>query len=275
MKLMIRNVARVMLVAAFAAGCASAQESTQERHVKDIRAEQTPDAIAASPLCQRTRETPRSSHHFRDVDPATLEPDMIGLMEKSDEVVLGSQMSDNITAISPSGQDAVHYYDVKVMRTWKGSHKIGDTLTFAIPSAVATCAQSPSDRLSLFTTITGGNDWKGLIGGPYILFLRHSQGDELELIPDFRLAGGDGLQGLFIVAPVLPNSEDQSCYGILAGSAEKCRAILETSQDPVSVRYLRDPLFKKYDKMPISSFLKEVQATADSLGYTPSSAITK
>jgi hypothetical protein len=56
---------------------------------------------------------------------------------------------------------------------------------------------------------------------------------------------------------------------------EKCNAFLENGQFSVSVPYRLDPLFKKYNGMPLSNFLKEVQATADSLGYAASSAVTK
>ena len=45
-----------------------------------------------------------------------------------------------------------------------------------------------------------------------------------------------------------------------------CLAALDTIQEPISVRYRRDPLKDKYDGMPAWKFLKEVQSIAESLG---------
>jgi hypothetical protein len=100
------------------------------------------------------------------------------------------------------------------------------------------------------------------------LFLRKSQVDEIQITPGFRLTGGDGLQGLFSLAQH-PSEEVTNCKSAIKGSIEPCIVSLEASQTPVSMRYRGDPLLKKYDSMPVASFLKEVQATADSLGYAP------
>jgi hypothetical protein len=199
-------------------------------------------------------------------------------MEKSDEVILATQ-TNIIAAIAPSGEDVVTYYDVKVLRTWKGSHKVGDTLTFSEPSGIITCTR-PHDYnqvgkgQSLFQTITDGGP--GPLGsGPHILFLRQSHGNEVQLTPGLRLTGGDGMQGAFSINFPYESDEYKNCSSILSASAEKCNPILEASQAPIFNLQYSTPLFKEYGKMPISEFLKEVQATADSLGYTSSSAVTK
>ena len=73
-----------------ALGCGLMQASASEKHVEDVKAEQTPDMIAASALCRHLLEP--GNHHDADtepaVDPATLEADLSSLMLKSDEVVL-------------------------------------------------------------------------------------------------------------------------------------------------------------------------------------------
>jgi hypothetical protein len=112
-------------------------------------------------------------------------------------------------------------------------------------------------------TMTGGFDWETIrYAGPYVLFLRHSRGDETQLMPGLRLTGGDGMQGLFVVH----SAYDKNCTGVMPDSVANCNAILDTSQETVAVRYRRDPLKKKYGGMPVPIFLKEVQSVADSLG---------
>lgn len=275
----MRDLARVTMVVAVAIGCGLAQGAAPEKHVKDIRAEQPQAVISASPLCQRARAIgPYGYFHTREVNPATLELDLSTLMQKSDEVVLAGSVSDETKAISPSGEDVVEYFDVKVLRTWKGSRKVGDLLTFAVPWAHVYCGLEPrpSNPIIGANTYTGSfADWEGLgHWGPWVLFLRQSRGVEKQLVPGFRLAGADGIQGLFLVRteddPTLYNCRD--CNGILPGSVPKCNAVLDASQAPVSVRYRLDPLKRKYDEMPLPNFLKEVQSVADSLGFTADSA---
>jgi hypothetical protein len=245
-----------------------AQETVQEKHVKDIKAEQTRDVILASPLCQRTRENPDSASHIRKVDPATLESDLNSLMDKSDEVVLGGVATAYATAISPSGDDIAQYFDVKVLRTWKGLHKVGDTLTLALPLGFLTCGKTS------FVTAPG-TPWKTNSQGPFVLFLRQSHGNETQWIPAFQLTGGEGLQGMYDLPVSLKSEDYKNCNGVLDGSVGKCNAFLEASQDPISIPNRVDPLLEKYDEMPIAAFLKEVQATADSLGYATQANATK
>jgi len=268
--------ARVIVLIATAIGCGLAQEAAPEKHVKDIRAEQTQEMISASPLCQRVRTDGHGYMHKREVDPATLEKDLTALMQKSDEVVLASIFRTQTRALSPSGEEVIEYFDVKVLRTWKGSHKVGDLLTFAMPWGAVYCGIGPvpirgAGNASAFT-MTGGFDWETIrYAGPYVLFLRHSRGDETQLLPGLRLTGGDGMQGLFVVK----YGYSRECTGVWPDSVAKCSSILEASPETVAVRYRRDPLKKMYEGMPVPSFLNEVQALADSLGYPSQTGTTK
>lgn len=268
MESVVHACARVLLVFALVAGCAQAQQAAAEKHVPDIRAEQTQAVIAASPLCQQARAEGHSHYNLREVNSADLETSLAALMEKSDEVVLAGWSTNHTTAISPSGEDAIQYYDVKVLYSWKGAHKIGDLLTFAVPWGAISCASSePQPRGSAINaaTLTADAGWKG-IGrpGPWILFLRQSRDGETQLTPGLRPAGGDGLQGLFPVT----NISDRNCFGIVPGSIERCTAVLNSSHEKVEILYRRDPLKEKYDGMQISTLMKEVESVADSLGYT-------
>ena len=69
-----------------------------------------------------------------------------------------------------------------------------------------------------------------------------------------------------------PLTKESHCQNDISGGkypedAKLCMEFLETSDLPIAVPLTIDPLFKKYDKMPISEFLREVQDAADSLGY--------
>jgi len=262
----------MVLIVAVAGRFGLAQQPAPDKHVKDIRAEQPFEVISASPLCQRVRAEDRSAIHQREINPATLETDLPSLMQKSDEVVLASNRTDQLEALSPSGSDAVEYLDVKVLRSFKGSHKVGDLLTFAIPHGAISCGSEPgNDRPSMAVlTLTGGFHWKQRsISGPSVLFLRQSRGDEKQLTPGLRLTAGDGMQGLFIVhANQVRSDFDTDCSAVLPGGLERCIARLDASQETVKLQYGLDPLTKRYEGMPVPSFLKEVKSVADSLGYS-------
>ena len=112
------------------------------------------------------------------------------------------------------------------------------------------------------STRTGG--WTAFEGinsdGPYVLFLRHSRGDETHIMPELRLTGGSGLQGLFVLTSPLR----VGCTAISRKYGKGCNDQLTASLAPVKIQYRRDPLKKKYDGMPASVFLREVQSLADS-----------
>jgi hypothetical protein len=264
----LRDLTRLTLATALAVECGLAQQAqpapAAEKHVKDFRSAQTQAMISASALCQQVRET-HSYVHRRDVDPLTLAPSLFTLMQQSDEVILASTFGDQTSALAPSGQDVVAYFDVKVLRSWKGTHKVGDLVTFAMPWGAVNCAVPVKNGQAntAAVTMTGGLDWETVrYAGPYVLFLRKSQGDETQLTPALRLTAGDGMQGLFVVH----SAYDQVCTAVMPGSATKCNASLDASREAVSVRYRLDPLKEKYEGMPVPQFLQEVQATADALG---------
>ena len=109
------------------------QSAAQEIRLSDIRAQQPPETIYASAPCQRVRESPR--HMIAQkyaIDPKTLVQDLNTLMEKSDEVILAGTL-DADTVISPNGEGTATYDEVRVIRSWKGPHHAGDTLTFGVP----------------------------------------------------------------------------------------------------------------------------------------------
>jgi len=259
---------RVVLLPALALACV-AQEALPDKHAADIRAEQTQEAIFATPLCQQVNKVRHSIIDQRQTDPATLETDLSALMQKSEEVVLASMFFDNVQAVSPSGKQAIGYYDFSVLRVWKGSHKTGDLLTLALPWGAVRCGMDPPEHGPDDSgAVTLDKDWgrgtkHASMAGPFVLFLRRSQGDERQVTPGLRLAGGDGAQGLFALAREL----DRGCGRLLSSADTRCLEKLETSRESVGLLYGPDPLRAKYEGMPVPDFLKEVQRIANALGY--------
>jgi hypothetical protein len=282
MKIMMRSLVGLIVAAAVATGFGLAQVTVPEKRAIDIMREQSMQVKAASPACQQTRNSPTPVVHNLNFDPSTLEPTLESLMEKSDEVILASATG-STGAIAPSGEDVVMYFDVKVLRTWKGSHKVGDTVTFSVPSASILCLlptdhhRDANDKRTFSTIIDGGSSGWPNGNGPHILFLRHSHDEELQLTPGLRLTGGDGIQGVFSIQFPIKSAEFNACSDLRNASAERCNPILEVSEVPVQDGYYsyHDPLFKKYNKMPMSDFLKEVQSAADSLGTAPTAVSVK
>jgi hypothetical protein len=268
------NRAYLIVALAAAVGCGLAQETSKDKHVRDIKAEQPESAILASPLCQHVQASEEAFVlHAHEVDSGTLEPDLASLMKESDEVILASYELDTATVLAPSGEDVVHYSDVKVMRTWKGDLKVGDVLTFAIPIGEIRCLPLPQGfHQASFETQVKNLAWKGQYPGPYILFLRQTHGGtEEQQATGLRLTAGGGLQGLFDLYPPSSQYRDaDKCAGV-GDRVAKCNAWLNESKNPVHIPYRGDPLVKKYEGMPISTFLKEVQTTAESLGYVSQS----
>ena len=64
-------------------------------------------------------------------------------MSQSDDVVVASDTLGFASAISPSGEDVGTYFDVKVLRSFKGHSKIGDVLTFGVPRGDVYCEPPP------------------------------------------------------------------------------------------------------------------------------------
>jgi hypothetical protein len=121
--------------------------------------------------------------------------------------------------------------------------------------------------------MTGTIDWKGNFFGPYVLFLRQSQGNDAQLVQGLFPAMGDGVQGMYPIRLPLQSEAYRQCNGVLDGSLPWCDAYLETSQDPVVVPYTHDPLAKKYEGMPISEFLGEVRFVAAGQGLVEKSSV--
>ncbi len=72
-----------------------------------------------------------------------METDLYRLMQNSDDVILASNFTDEIDALAPSAEDAIEYYVVKVLRTFKGSHKVGDLVTYTLPGGGVYCGPKP------------------------------------------------------------------------------------------------------------------------------------
>lgn len=309
MKIMMRSVAGLILAAAATVGGGWAQDAAPEMHVKEIIAAQTPEVKAASPFCQLKSDWEHPYvYKIRPVDQKTLSPDLASLMEKSDDVLLISSPIFGRDVLSPGGDDYFMYFDATVLRVWKGSYKTGDTVTVALPTPWRTVHPVPAPRAGhtappsdmhlsvwdlssfhcsgqaenekLYISDQGNPDWKGTGRGPYVAFLRKSQDeDKVQIGPGFRLTGGDGLQGLYALNQP-PAEENAQCHELTvtwvkhtasatADNMNECTAATEASENPISSGYINDPFLVKYGAMPVASFLKEVQATADSLGYAP------
>ena len=290
-----RAILPCVLLFSFIPRFAAAQ--SEEKHVLDIRAEQTPEKIAASDLCKHAVDAHlplnRPYQHLLEVNPRTLEKDLPSLFQKSDEVVLVDFTLRNTFGISPSGQDAVTYQDFKVLRSWKGSHKPGDLITMGTPSGMARCnadvtASTFTARDDKWLVRSPENGWHGL----GVLFLRK---DTTGRIDGLTPTGGDGTQGVFEVKSDLWDCFDNTCAthtrftacfhadrdpascGKLVRSPSfpecsdpktqqvlinQCASLLDAGNEKIHIYYGRDPLLEKYQDMPISRFLKEVQKVA-------------
>jgi hypothetical protein len=183
-----------------------------------------------------------------------MEGDLSALIENSDEVILASVFRHNDPAVSPCGKQAMSYYDVTVLPTWKGSHKVGDLLTFALPGGTVRCGTVPPEYGPDDSAAVPPNfDWGDAAGGPYVLLLQESRGDETQLTPGLRRAGGDGTQGLFAL-PAAYDYRDKydrqrhtDCSAVFSGGGANCSAALDQSQETVKIRYRLDPLKTKYE----------------------------
>ena len=277
MKKIVQKLAGTILLTLAALVTGRSQNATTELHVKDIDTQQPQEKLAASPPCQQAFANPE--HGI--IDPGSIDlnlntfiSDLSILMQKSDEVILAGINLRHTVVFSPSGQSAVSYFDVKVLRSWKGPHSVGDTVTFGVPAGVVHCGMTESNHSVYFSTIAGSYSktyrayvWKmPYFQGPYLLFLRHPQGRETQLVQTLFPAAGQGLQGMFPIQFPVTGEEERQCNGALHGSVQWCDSFLETSQYPVVVPYVPDPLGKKYDGMPIADFLNVVQNLAADQG---------
>lgn len=262
-----------LLTTALAVGLAMAQEEP-EKHVAEIRAafEENRDAELGV-LCQDVKPDGRIHGHNRKLHPGSLVSDLSTLFENSDDVVIGgmdSMTRSTVMVPSPNGQDGVTYLDAKVLHSWKGSHKVGDLITLALPRSVIRCPNG-----STVGTSTGDdeNTWSNtdFLVGPFVLFLRHPAGDDAALMMGLTLTGGDGMQGVFSLQQN-PQSRNCMCASVVDPKAlacksgvdyiSRCNQELEALTKPVVMQLIQGPLGKKYDGMPVAEFLREVQSLA-------------
>lgn len=266
-----------MLVAMATLGAGQSKSADKGLTVADLRAQQPDEAIKASAQCVSAREkgeTPgRVFFRHHTIDPRTLSLSLDDLMRDSDEVILGGVELHIAVLLSPSGDSATTYYEVRVIRTWKGSHNIGDRVTFGVPVGYVNCGRNEEGHILGFPNTFEDEDWKDFIlGKPSVLFLRHPEGGETQLAQSFILTGGEGLQGAFPIHVRATEEAASKCNGALAGTIQWCDSFLDTSQLPILFPLVHDPLAKKYDAMPISKFLKEVRAVAADQGLDEKSA---
>lgn len=278
MKTIMRSLTGAALVAAAALGMGRPQgAAAQEIRLSDIRAQQPQETIYASAPCQRARETARGHIDQRyAIDPRTFVQDLNTLMEKSDEVILAGTL-DTAAVISPSGKSTATYDEVRVIRSWKGPHHAGDVLTFGRPGGYVECKPFGSFD-SFFEVMPGGNKLDAPLQGSfvYVLFLRHAQGDEAQLVQGLLPAAGEGVQGIFWVH-VPPQHTPAATW---RGTARTfCREACNTATPywkpakvPVMVPYALDPLAKRYRGMPFSDFLREVPSVAGGQGFAGNSS---
>ena len=295
----LRCVALVVLhVIAVSFGQGLAQDTTPEKHVEQIRAEQKQpqQRDMERTLCQRSAQRYTGDGrncfvHERKLNPETLERDLTALMQKSDEVILASGFLTNTAAISPSGEDVTTYFDAKVLRTWKGSHKVGDLVTFALPQGSISCGEY---SVGTDTGRDEHNQSKTSIDyfrdGPYLLFLSRSLGTDANLMPGLRLTGGEGMQGIFSLHLFwLDEKHFSSCActefdGAVVGCPKgvaftdlihRCISELDVDNEPVVVDEIPGTLGKKYNGMPVSSFLRELQFVVDEPNHLEGAALAR
>ena len=284
-----------ILAVGIAAGWALAQQEAPEKHVAQITAESKakyPEGMANSLLCQQARaqHPPYSSERVHQSDLAKLEKDLASLMRASDEVVMVGTPLRWVTALSPSGEDAVSYSDVRILHRWKGSHKVGDVITFGSPQGNVTCGPGHNEFSG---TRVDGYHMPGPAyspDGPYVLFLRRPA--ESSQIEAFRLAAGNDLQGFFNLVPgqiisdrrspyvscFLASYDQIACHSYPHGwspqwcrdpkadahNIAECSSAVSASRDPIFVNGVeRDPLREKYHGNTIAGFLRAVDAAAD------------
>jgi hypothetical protein len=286
-----------------------AQDVLGEQHVTDILAEykaKYPNGPADSNLCQRAlgEHPPYSRMRLREVNPATLEKDLPALMQASDDVVLVGVDLRHAIVLTPSGEDALTYTDSRVLRVWKGSYKVGDLLTLGVWQGIIRCGADTKDftgtqvgpvPISMFHT----RNPSYAPDGPFVLFLQRDKTGEVETL---RLTGGSGVQGMFDLRP--PDIWDmhspssvcysasydrlacQDSYERSHGKAAPewcrdpavdlrniaaCNAFMINLKEPgVAFGVNQDPVREKYNGVPVASFLKEMQAAADSCRAPPS-----
>lgn len=291
----------VILAVGIAAGFAFAQEGRPEKHVTEIKAESAakyPNGYADTKLCRwaKAEDPPYSRFRWVHPDLKSFSSSLADLMQKSDEVVLVGVDLRGVTALSPSEENAVSYDDSRVLRSWKGSHKVGDLITMGSLIGVIHCGLETREFSGTTPLYEGDAVYHGVNpvyapAGPFVLFLTHDKSLEIE---SFRLAGGEGLQGRFDLGPSDSTdlkSPSSSCYRasfdqifchayphypkgapafcsderIDQANIAQCLAFLSSNTELMTERgFENDPLRQLYAGKPIASFLKDMEKAAES-----------
>jgi len=297
---MKRDFILSIFVMGFVVMSAFAQGQSVEKHVLEITAEfkaKYPQGLADSPLCQHGKQQHPPYSHLRvyEPDPQTLASDLLALVRRSDEVVMVGTPLRAVTILSPSGENALTYTDARILRSWKGSHKVGDVLTFEMPEGFLFCG---SGHLERFGTQVGPWPQAGYHtpshayspDGPYLIFLRQS--NEQPGITTLRLAGGNGVQGSFDLVPDQIISDTHSpyescfrasydwgwCHSYPHGWSPQwckqprvdmqniahCNAAIGAGKEAIFANGVdQDPLRNEYDGNSVSSFLRSVDSAAE------------
>jgi hypothetical protein len=258
------------ILTAAALGTACPQTASRGVRLSELKAQQPPEeVIFDSALCQRAREAPNHTiSRHPPIDPKTLMPDLNSLIAKSNDVVLATYR-DHAELVSPSRENPVMYVEVRVIRSWKGSHRAGDILTFGWPGGRIRCDSEIQSAVWVMPggDASGGNNGQ-LIDQAFVLFLRQSKDQEAQLVEGLRPAAGEGMQGFFPIHILDPTGMRETCpdshdYKPWENkNVEPCASYLETNRSPIVVPYAHDPLHKKYNGVPASDFLREVQSVA-------------
>lgn len=157
-----------------------------------------------------------------DADPEDLAEDLPSLMTRSDEVLLVHTVT-CFGGVSSAGDSVHSYYDVQVLRSWKGPHKTGDMVRVSVPAGgfLFRDGLRAEKRVNGFSVLRDG--------GRYVLFL-HSSQEGVQGVPGFSLVGG-GVQGAFMLR-----------------------------DEKVMPVYQQGVLAKAYSRRDVSAFLAEVDA---------------
>ncbi len=271
--MIMRILIGAMLIPAVTLGTGWPQSTSRQLRLSDIKAQQTQEAIFASAPCRRAVEAPQGRViQPYPVDPKTLVQNLNTLIERSDDVILAGVM-DHAVVLSPSGEGPATYFEVRVIRSWKGQYHSGDALTFGMPIGMVPC--EPTSRPNWSSFWVEPDDFGVTTSGPYVyvLFLRESKDIETKSVQGLRLTAGEGVQGMFLIqVPEPPPSDaERYCSDALHGSVRHCDSYLGTSRSPVMDPYKGDPLASKYGGMPVSDFLREVQSVAARQGLVEKS----
>jgi hypothetical protein len=172
------------------------------------------------------------------------------VIQDSDEVALAGVTYISAHTLSPAGDSAVSYYEAKVIRSWKGSHKVGDAILFGVPAGTVRCGETESHESISFSTMVGSAEWKNnIMGNPLVLFLRQPRGSDTQRVHGLIPRAGAGLQGVLAIQFDSTDEAGNKCTGDTPGTLQWCDSHLQVSQKRVLVPYALDPLAKKYDGM--------------------------